>query len=252
MNMARLATEKQGSNVPLPAVFFQRDVSTLETTMDMEWDPERMKALAALEGEWRDNRRSPKRWDIIRRAYAVQMPGIMASRSRAPRARTNPYFLDWDFTPIEFSAWCAIRQIGLPFYPQVPVGPYFLDFGDPYFKIGIELDGKAYHERERDTRRDTVLWDMGWRIFRIAGKCTMPLRIDSEIVDGFDPDISDVDFDEWLCETEEGVIWSLALVYYDVRCCSQRQLRSARCSLKEHAYIEFPLHLNGSDPEDLE
>ena len=44
--------------------------------------------------------------------------------------------------------------LGLPFYPQYPIGKYFVDFADPVKKIVIECDGKKYHQdKEKDKRR---------------------------------------------------------------------------------------------------
>lgn len=87
----------------------------------------------------------------------------------------DPYCnsLDWVemFTPIETQMWSAIRCFGkAPFYPQYPVGRYFLDFGNPSTKIGIECDGADYHtDVERDKRRDKWLAKNGWIIYRITG-----------------------------------------------------------------------------------
>lgn len=76
----------------------------------------------AVRNDWRD---APDRWEVIRSHWEVAEHEILAGR------RINPYWLNWDFTPIERELWNDIRGKGLPFYPQIPVGPYFLDFGDP-------------------------------------------------------------------------------------------------------------------------
>lgn len=111
--------------------------------------------------KWRE------RFALIREAYALLMPRI---KDKARYAKTiSPYFIDWDWSPIEFNAWCIIREKALPFYPQFPVSGFFLDFADPYRKICIELDGKAFHDPEKDARRDAVLRAEGWEIFRISG-----------------------------------------------------------------------------------
>lgn len=104
------------------------------------------------------------------------------------------YIFDYSsiFTPIEKYAWTAIRSIGnLPFYPQYPAGKFIIDFANPFFKIGIELDGKEYHCREKDEKRDLILLKDGWRIFRISGSDmykTVPHNI-SEIHHDFDMNI---------------------------------------------------------------
>lgn len=67
----------------------------------------------------------------IREAYALLLPEWMAEYEATGEMRQDPYFMDWDFTPIERNVWSDIREQGLPFYPQVPVLNYFLDFGCP-------------------------------------------------------------------------------------------------------------------------
>jgi len=96
--------------------------------------------------------------------------------------RLCPYDIyDWDkiWTPIERNTWDAIRYLGLPFYPQYPVGNYFIDFADPFKKIGIEIDGRKFHQDfERDEYRQSKLENMGWEIFRIPGWMTFKNRED--------------------------------------------------------------------------
>jgi len=88
----------------------------------------------------------------------------------------DPYSIyDWDkiWTPIERNAWRYIRFLGLPFYPQFPVENYFIDFADPVKKIGIEIDGRAFHQNmSKDKSRQDKLESLGWRIFRIPGWMT--------------------------------------------------------------------------------
>lgn len=83
----------------------------------------------------------------------------------------NPYPIDWlpVFTPIEYDAWWSIRYYGLPFYPQFPVGRFFVDFGDPNRSIAIECDGARWHSATRDEARDLALQGLGWKVFRIPG-----------------------------------------------------------------------------------
>lgn len=116
--------------------------------------------------DWLKHQSTPKRWAIIRRAYRYMTPRILA------RSRTSPYFLDWlpTFTPIEYDAWISIRQLGMPMFPQYPVGRYFVDFGDPQKKIAIECDGKQWHDPEKDAKRDAELIELGWIVYRFAGR----------------------------------------------------------------------------------
>jgi len=104
-----------------------------------------------------------QRFNLIRRAYDLYMPHMM-------KGQVNPYFLEWNWTPIEFGVWCDIRRLGLPFYPQVPVLNYFLDFGDPRKKIAIEADGQQWHQNKaKDRIRDEKLSKLGWQVFRVPG-----------------------------------------------------------------------------------
>jgi very-short-patch-repair endonuclease len=64
--------------------------------------------------------------------------------------------------------------------PQFPEPPYRIDLaahissGDAVLKIAIECDGHDFHERTkqqaaRDRRRDRVLQQRGWLVFRFTG-----------------------------------------------------------------------------------
>jgi very-short-patch-repair endonuclease len=120
------------------------------------------KLRAELEGAWD----TPRRWGIIREYYAIRGPQIRGGY------RLSPYELGLgeNLTPIEAAVWQEIRCVGLPFYPQYPVGRRFVDFGDPKMQIAIEVDGKAYHTPEKDAKKDAELAEQGWRVFRITGR----------------------------------------------------------------------------------
>ncbi len=160
---------------------------------------------------------TPAAFEAIRSVYKRHMPDIMAA-SKLKR-RVNPYFIDWVtmFTPIERAAWNSIRAIGVPLYPQIPVLNYFLDFGNPYLKIGLELDGKQFHCREKDKIRDQRLYDeAGWKVFRVTGR---EASIDFKTPDEFEA--WEVDGDEynravskWLNETADGIIYSIDRIYF--------------------------------------
>lgn len=52
---------------------------------------------------------------------------------------------------------------------------YFIDIAWPKIKIGIELDGKEFHVKERDQKRDAYLNKQGWQIYRIpSSECWNP------------------------------------------------------------------------------
>ncbi len=106
-----------------------------------------------------------KQMETIRDSYRFWTP------------RCDPYGIyDWNaiFSPIEKLVWVEIRNLGLPFYPQYPVLNFFLDFADPIKKIGLELDGKDYHlDKEKDRRRQELIENEGWDVYRISGSTVM-------------------------------------------------------------------------------
>ncbi len=158
----------------------------------------------------------------------------------------DPYFLDWQFTPIEEQAWHCIRRIGLRLYPQIPVGGVFIDFGDPHKKIGVELDGKAFHDAERDRARDLKLWRLGWRIFRITGAESMKW-LHSPAEPGFADDARpgssewNRDLAEWAYSTGDGVLWALRTIYYQRRATDGNERAIALGAIEDHRGVEFPL-----------
>ena len=102
----------------------------------------------------------------VRQAYIQNWNG---------KKRQDPYkFGDWFryLTPIERNVWNDIRYLGLPFYPQFPVGKYYIDFADPFEKIALEIDGKIHQDPEvalRDADKTKFLNGKGWRVIRIPG-----------------------------------------------------------------------------------
>ncbi len=82
------------------------------------------------------------------------------------------YFIDWVkyMTPIENRAWQDMAGFDMELMPQYPVGNVFVDFGNPEKKIALELDGKIYHNAEKDYLRDKKLFDeYGWIVYRAKG-----------------------------------------------------------------------------------
>lgn len=115
-----------------------------------------------------------QRFDAIRRIYVAEAKYIA-------RGEYSPYIANWEaiFTPIEREMWDAIRCYGgLRFYPQYPVGRYFVDFGDPWKCIAIECDGKRWHDEAKDAARDKALESLGWIVLRIPGSACL-LRSES-------------------------------------------------------------------------
>lgn len=108
------------------------------------------------------------RLNAYRRAYDLAQPWLAAGECL-------PYAVDVLMTPIELAVWQQLRYWSLPFYPQYPIGRYTADFADPIRRISIECDGYAYHQPERDAKRDRDLNELGWRVIRIPGwRCVRP------------------------------------------------------------------------------
>lgn len=59
------------------------------------------------------------------------------------------------------------------FETQYEVEPYRIDIAFPKHKVGLELDGHAYHstkaQQARDELRDEYLTSQGWKMERIQG-----------------------------------------------------------------------------------
>jgi very-short-patch-repair endonuclease len=172
-------------------------------------DLDNYRKIRALKEQWSTCKTTPKRWQIIRDAYQLMLPKIM-------EGPVNPYFLDWDFTPIERLAWMDIRGGGIPMYPQFPVGRMFIDFADPVKKIGVELDGAAYHQHEKDLARDTDLAKQGWKIFRVKGRDAVkiapnPFENQYELL--YDGAWREALL-EWGMTDSTGFFWALDRVFY--------------------------------------
>lgn len=115
---------------------------------------------------------TPNDWKRIRAHYVELMPAILAERS-------NEWAVDayaWEgqgiyMTPIEQNLWSDIREANVVMYPQFPVAGVFVDFGNPVAKVAIECDGREFHkDREKDQRRDQMLADLGWTVYRLGGR----------------------------------------------------------------------------------
>lgn len=154
------------------------------------------------------------KWGFLRQIYLEVMPDIMAKFKLGKRQGINPYFIDWlpFLSPIEEIAWNSIRTQGVPLYPQFPLFNYFIDFANPGLRIGLEIDGKDFHDEQKDRERDYYLSEYGWKIFRVKGTETnAPYRLPEELDESDD---KDAEIDNWLMNTSDGVIASLDKVYF--------------------------------------
>lgn len=194
---------------------------------------------------------TPEQWEQIRDAYDKWLPVIMEASKKGQRV--DPYFLDWNafFTPIEVDAWHSIRCYGVPLYPQVPVWNYFIDFANPYRKIGLEIDGKRWHDVDRDTRRDKALAKDGWKIFRVTGSeawKVVTAATDLEVQDMEDEDFREA-LDEWL-NTGDGIIKAIDEVYF--RNNAERFDCAYLRALDHHRLALFELQDDVDDDNDFE
>jgi len=77
-------------------------------------------------------------------------------------------------TPPERLLWRRLRLLreqGVHFRRQHPIGPYVLDFYCAKSKLALEVDGVGHSmgdRPERDSRRDDWLADRGLRVYRVA------------------------------------------------------------------------------------
>jgi len=120
--------------------------------------------------------------------------------------RLSPYDLgiQWEFSPIEDNVWGNIRYLGIPLYPEFPVGPYFIDFADPKKKIGIEVDSIKWHkDKSKDMVKDKYLRSCGWNIYRIPSHMTYKTREDFIDEDG------NVNLEDYVFESSEGFLWDI-------------------------------------------
>lgn len=137
------------------------------------------------------------------------------------------YPTDWSliFSPIELMAWQSIRAKGkIILYPQYPALNYFLDFGNPGLKVALELDGKYYHNQDKDFIRDMELKKNGWNVYRITGSEMYKAdfkeitEIESEYYyEDRDEDKAIEDLRYWLLKTGDGIIQAIKEVHFQER-----------------------------------
>lgn len=152
----------------------------------------------------------------LKRYYLANEKEIIAN----PFRWVSSYPCDWKniFTPIEYDAWCAIRSKGrIVLYPQYPALNFHIDFANPGLKIGVELDGKHFHNAERDRARDRQLAKAGWKIYRISGTEMSRTNYKESYElsqDEWDYDQTSADLRHWLTETGDGVIEAIKEIHF--------------------------------------
>lgn len=214
---------------------------------------------AKLATEFSNLSKITDQWGFIREAYMRRIPVIMSTLKRRKTQWNDPYILPWEqlFSPIEMDAWIAIRARPMPLYPQFPVFNYFIDFANPYLRIGVELDGKAWHNAEKDRLRDTFLAAFGWKIFRIQGaECHRPFQNLTDIEQADELSYHDrhtvADHPEirnWMLHTCDGVIEAIGQVFFGVQYpyYGDRLLPLAYRSLTQHRLADFDIEFPDVD-----
>lgn len=183
--------------------------------------------------------------DNIKEAYKSVIDDIFNG------IRIDPYFFNWIpyFSPIECEAWSVVRDLSIPMYPEYPACGYFIDFADPVKKIGVELDGKQYHNPKKDKARDLILSKSGWLIYRIPGREMFGSDIYqlseqiTELEDGWEEDYHRVEklelITRWLEFSGEGVFHAIVSRHYerDIWPCSVVSDEVIDGTLHKHTYI---------------
>jgi hypothetical protein len=112
-------------------------------------------------------------------------------------------------------------------------------------RIGLELDGKEFHDSEKDKLRDQKLFEYGWKIFRVKGsECyTKHKQLDEiELNDNNNSDETDVELETWFLNTCEGVIFALKEVYFTSKeNRNNKYYDLALQTLYDHRLAEFPI-----------
>ena len=73
-----------------------------------------------------------------------------------------------NMTDAERVLWRGLRmrQMGVRFRRQHPLGPYIVDFVCLSHRLVLEVDGRQHYESAYDCRRDRALSDLGFRVLR--------------------------------------------------------------------------------------
>ncbi|MDB5013918.1 MAG: hypothetical protein JWQ25_2120 [Daejeonella sp.] len=163
-----------------------------------------------------------EQWGIIRHCYNTQMYELISTAKQNISSWIDINFLDWDkhFSPIEKIVWSSIRSTPhLVMYPQFPLFNYFIDFANPFLKIGLELDGKDFHNQIDDEMRDKMFLKYGWKIYRASGKLSNSDKEDYEIFEDLDEfDFEDPVFykhyEDWMTSTISGLLSAISIYYF--------------------------------------
>ncbi len=173
--------------------------------------------------------------------YKWLTPEIEQASYKYKRRWVDPYCgINWGelFSPIEEVTWQSIRCFGsVPLYPQYPVLKYYIDFANPVVKIGIECDGKEWHENrtEKDLQRDKKLAAEGWTIFRISGSDCV--RVIDEYYDRYDMEKGDAENAlRRYYTTVDGLIKAIGIFFFE---CSDHYFFYPEYALAQQCLLKY-------------
>lgn len=156
------------------------------------------------------------KWNNIEKFYREREGKILKNGKRWMVSPSQFYWFEI-FTPIERMFFEDIRRVGnIVLFPQYPVSGCFIDFANPALRIGVETDGKEWHDREKDYQRDKDLEQLGWTIYRLTGKeCNRDISL-AEIEEDYS--LSQCEkgrkLKEYFYTTSEGLARALRIVYF--------------------------------------
>ena len=179
---------------------------------------EHMQYMSALNDMYEKPVKAFDRRLVLRQYYMDAMPEIIELAKRSPTVWADIYPFDWKFNVNEERLWASIRSHLVVFYPEFPVFDRFVDFGNPFFRIGLEADSVAYHSPDHDRERDLLLREAGWTIFRVPYHESKKVVLDiGEIMEAkaHDPHVDDnALLEEFLLTTSDGIVAALEYFYF--------------------------------------
>lgn len=221
---------------------------TIDNLSDLDFSEEIWKKVEnqdKLKNNFEKLSKITDKWGIIRQVYMENISDIMAACTKNKNIGIDPYFIDWaDYlTPIQNIAWTEIRSSNTVFYPQFPLFNNFIDFANPYLKIGIELDVKESYDPIADKERNHVFAEYGWKIFRITeAECFATYKSFDEIEE---TDNREEEIGNWMLNTCSGVIHAISQVYFTKpESRSKELLNHTFETLSKHQLATFDLDIS--------
>ncbi len=142
-------------------------------------------------------------FDTIKKYYEISFSEATAGGNR----NLDPDIEDWFaiLNEVQFNLYQDIKFAGLRLYPLYPVGPYFIDFGNPFEKIGVEIFYKNHGQPEKQGRID-YFKSLGWTVYTIESRDTYDTayKLFDQQKDKFDvEELDQLDIEDWLKFMEE-------------------------------------------------